>query len=50
MPRDFFFPVRAAEIAIPLAPDRDPWRQNRTSTSFLRAIGRARPGRRRAPR
>jgi putative ABC transport system permease protein len=26
------------------APDRDPWRQNRTSTSFLRAIGRARAG------
>jgi putative ABC transport system permease protein len=44
MPRDFFFPVRVAEIAIPLAPDRDPWRQNRTSTSFLRAIGRARAG------
>jgi len=44
MPRDFFFPIRTAEIAIPLAPDRDPWRQNRTSTSFLRAIGRARAG------
>ena len=44
MPRDFVFPVRVAEIAIPLAPDRDPWRQNRTSTSFLRAIGRARAG------
>ncbi|HZM50975.1 MAG TPA: ABC transporter permease, partial [Vicinamibacteria bacterium] len=43
-PREFFFPVRTAEIAIPLAPDRDPWRQNRTSTSFLRAIGRARAG------
>jgi len=44
MPHDFFFPIRTAEIAIPLAPDRDPWRQNRTSTSFLRAIGRARAG------
>jgi predicted permease len=44
MPREFFFPIRTAEIAIPLAPDRDPWRLNRTSTSFLRAIGRARPG------
>jgi len=44
MPRDFFFPIRTAEVAIPLAPDRDPWRQNRTSTSFLRAIGRARGG------
>ena len=44
MERDFFFPVRLAEVAIPLAPDRDPWRQNRTSTNFMRAIGRARPG------
>ena len=44
MERDFFFPVRLAEIAIPLAPDRDPWRQNRKSTNFLRAVGRARPG------
>ena len=44
MPRDFFLPIRTAEVAIPLAPDRDPWRQNRTSTSFLRAIGRARAG------
>ncbi|HEU0108990.1 MAG TPA: ABC transporter permease [Vicinamibacteria bacterium] len=44
MERDFFFPVRVAEIAIPLAPDRDPWRQNRKSTNFLRAVGRARPG------
>jgi predicted permease len=44
MPREFFFPIRTAEIAIPLAPDRDPWRQNRASTSFLRAIARARVG------
>jgi predicted permease len=48
MERDFFFPVRLAEIAIPLAPDRDPWRQNRKSTNFLRAVGRARPGMSRA--
>jgi predicted permease len=41
---EFLFPVRTAEIAVPLAPDRDPWRQNRQSTNFLRAIGRARPG------
>ncbi len=44
MDRDFLFPIRLAEIAIPLAPDRDPWRQNRKSTNFVRAIGRARPG------
>ena len=42
--RDYLFPNRTAEIAIPLAPDRDPWRNNRSSTNFLRAIGRARPG------
>ena len=42
--RDYLFPIRVAELAIPLAPDRDPWRNNRSSTNFLRAIGRARPG------
>ena len=42
--RDYLFPNRVAELAIPLAPDRDPWRNNRSSTNFLRAIGRARPG------
>jgi len=42
--REFLFPVRTAELAIPLAPERDPWRQNRKSTNFMRAIGRARPG------
>jgi putative ABC transport system permease protein len=44
----FLFPVRNVELAIPLAPDRDPWRQNRQSTNFLRAIGRARDGASRA--
>jgi predicted permease len=42
--RGFFFPVRDIELAIPLAPDKDPWRQNRDSTNFIRAIGRARAG------
>jgi len=42
--REFLFPVRTAELAIPLAPERDPWRQNRKSTNFMRGIGRARPG------
>jgi len=42
--RGFFFPLRDIELAIPLAPDKDPWRQNRDSTNFIRAIGRARPG------
>lgn len=44
MDRGFFLPNRTAEIAIPLAPDRDPWRSNRRSTNFIRAMGRARPG------
>jgi len=44
LPRDFLFPVRTAELAIPLAPDKDPWRQNRDSTNFIRVIGRARAG------
>ena len=42
--RDFLPPVRDAEIFVPLAPDQDPWRRNRTSTNFIRAIGRVRPG------
>ena len=39
--RSFFFPVRDIDLAIPLAPDKDPWRQNRDSTNFIRVIGRA---------
>ena len=42
--RGFFFPVRDIEVAIPLAPDKDPWRQNRDTTNFIRVIGRARDG------
>jgi predicted permease len=42
--RDYLFPTRTAEVAVPLAPDRDPWRNNRKSTNFLRVIGRARAG------
>src|SRR5262245_24912375 len=41
---DFPFPVQDAELAIPLAPEQDPWRHNRESTNFLRLIGRARAG------
>jgi putative ABC transport system permease protein len=41
---DFLFPVRNVDLAIPLAPDKDPWRHNRDSTSFVRLIGRARNG------
>ena len=40
----FFFPVRDAELAIPFVPDADPRRPVRGSGSFLRAVGRLRPG------
>jgi len=42
--RDFVFPVLGTELAIPLAPELDPWRHNRESTNFLRLVARARPG------
>jgi predicted permease len=41
---EFLFPVLTAQLAIPLAPDKDPWRHNRDSTNFIRVLGRARPG------
>ncbi len=44
LPREFFYPNRDIDLAIPLAPDKDPWRQNRDSTNFIRILGRARPG------
>jgi putative ABC transport system permease protein len=44
LPREFFFPIREAELAIPLAPDADPWRELRTSTNFLRGWARLKPG------
>jgi len=44
LPPQFFFPYREAELAIPLAPDADPWRGVRNSTNFLRALARLKPG------
>jgi putative ABC transport system permease protein len=46
LPPQFFFPIRIrdAELAVPLAPDADPLRGVRTSTNFLRALGRLKPG------
>jgi predicted permease len=44
LPPEFFFPIREAELAIPLCPDADPWRGVRTSTNFLRALARLKPG------
>jgi putative ABC transport system permease protein len=43
-PPEFFFPIREAELAIPLAPDAHPWRNVRSSTNFLRAYARLKPG------
>ena len=40
----FLFPVRDIDLAIPLAPDQDPWRHDRESTNFVRVLARARPG------
>jgi putative ABC transport system permease protein len=47
LPPQFFFPVREAELAIPLAPEADPLRGVRTSVNFLRALARLKPGVRR---
>jgi predicted permease len=44
LPPQFIFPVQEAELAVPLAPDADPLRSARTSTNFLRAIARLKPG------
>jgi putative ABC transport system permease protein len=44
LPPQFIFPIQEAELAVPLAPDADPWRSARTSTNFLRAIARLKPG------
>jgi len=40
---DFLFPIRDIDLAIPLAPEQDPWRHDRNSMNFLRVIARARP-------
>ncbi len=44
LPQDYELPIREAEMAIPLAPDADPLRNVRSSTNFLWAIGRLKPG------
>jgi predicted permease len=44
LPADFVFPQRGAEVAVPLKPEGDAARHDRESTSFLRVLGRARPG------
>jgi hypothetical protein len=41
---DFLYPIPDIELAIPLAPDKDPWRYNRDTTNFIRVIARAKSG------
>jgi len=44
LPPNFFFPILDGELAVPLVPDADPWRQNRNTVNFLVLVGRTRPG------
>ncbi len=44
LPPEFIFPERAADLAVPMVPDADPWRQIRSSVNFLRLIGRMNQG------
>jgi len=44
LPREFVLPSQVADIIVPLAPDADPYRNNRSSISFLRVFGRLKPG------
>ena len=44
LPSHFTLPDREAELAIPLRPLTDPLRDLRSSTNFLRAVARLKPG------
>lgn len=44
LPSRFTLPDREAELAIPLRPLLDPLRELRSSTNFLRAVARLKPG------
>lgn len=44
LPAEYIFPVLGGEVAVPLKPDTDPWRNVRSSVNFLRMIGRLKPG------
>ena len=44
LPPRFTLPDREAELAIPLSPNVDPLREVRSSTNFLRAVARLKPG------
>ena len=43
LPPHFLLPLRDVEVYVPLVPDRDPYRYIRSSTNFLRFIGRLSP-------
>ena len=47
LPPDFLFPQRGAELVVPLQPESDAARHDRSATSFLRVLARARPEARR---
>ncbi len=44
LPQQFFFPIKDAELGVPLAPEADPLRAVRTSVNFLRFVGRLKAG------
>ena len=44
LPAKFVLPNKEAELAIPLAPNADPLRNERSSTNFLRGIARLKTG------
>ena len=44
LPPNYIFPVVGGEVAVPLMPETDPWRNVRSSVNFLRMIGRLKPG------
>jgi hypothetical protein len=44
LPPSFFFPIPDAELAVPLVPEADPWRQNRNTVNFPMLVGRTRQG------
>jgi putative ABC transport system permease protein len=44
LPRQFPLPLRDIDVVVPLVPDRDPYRHARSSTNFLRLIGRLKSG------
>ena len=44
LPPHFPLPLRDVEVFVPLLPGRDPYRYVRSSTNFLRFIGRLNPG------